>query len=185
MDSKESSAPGEAREETEAAAEPGDATEAVNETEATEPEAEPAADAADASETGEAVDQTVTGPEEEPAEAEEAAERAVEVSADELLAGQEPAAPEDSKETRLRAMIEAAVYVTEDPLTERQIAEALEGPLDDVKRLLAKIVEEYDKPEHGLVIREVADGFKMGTKAEHHEAIRAFVKKLRPPLKLV
>ena len=40
------------------------------------------------------------------------------------------------------------------------------------------------KPEHGLSIREVAGGYKMATKAEHHEAVRAFVKKLTPPLKL-
>jgi segregation and condensation protein B len=30
----------------------------------------------------------------------------------------------------------------------------------------------------------VAGGYKMATKAEHHEAVRAFVKKLTPPLKL-
>jgi segregation and condensation protein B len=30
----------------------------------------------------------------------------------------------------------------------------------------------------------VAGGYKMGTKAEHHESIRAFVKSLKPPLKL-
>src|SRR5204862_3301298 len=32
--------------------------------------------------------------------------------------------------------------------------------------------------------REVAGGYKMATKAEHHEAVRVFVKKLTPPLKL-
>ena len=40
------------------------------------------------------------------------------------------------------------------------------------------------KPERGLSVREVAGGYKMATKAEHHEAVRAFVKKLTPPLKL-
>ena len=58
------------------------------------------------------------------------------------------------------------------------------SPLDRVKRLLDELVAEYDKPEHGLTIREVAGGYKMATKAEHHEAVRAFVKKLTPPLKL-
>src|SRR5665811_2277171 len=33
-------------------------------------------------------------------------------------------------------------------------------------------------------IREVAGGYKMTTKPEHHEAVRAFVKSLKPPLKL-
>jgi Predicted transcriptional regulator containing the HTH domain len=47
-----------------------------------------------------------------------------------------------------------------------------------------KLTEEYNKPEHGLTIREVAGGYKMGTKPEHHEAVRSFVKNLNPPLKL-
>ena len=57
-------------------------------------------------------------------------------------------------------------------------------PIDKVKRLLDEIVAEFAKPEHGLSVREVAGGYKMATKAEHHEAVRAFVKKLTPPLKL-
>ncbi len=43
---------------------------------------------------------------------------------------------------------------------------------------------EYAQAGHGLSIREVAGGYKMATKAEHHEAVRSFVKKLTPPLKL-
>ena len=43
---------------------------------------------------------------------------------------------------------------------------------------------EFDQPEHGVSIREVAGGFKMTTKPEHHEAVRGFVKSLKPPLKL-
>ncbi len=34
------------------------------------------------------------------------------------------------------------------------------------------------------MVREVAGGYKMATKPEHHEAVRAFVKNLNPPLKL-
>ena len=58
------------------------------------------------------------------------------------------------------------------------------SPRERVARLLDQLVAEYDKPEHGLSIREVAGGYKMATKAEHHEAVRAFVKNLKPPLKL-
>jgi segregation and condensation protein B len=84
----------------------------------------------------------------------------------------------------LRATLEAIVYVTDEPLTTQQMAAALAQPIDRIKRLLDDLVAEYDKPEHGLSIREVAGGYKMATKAEHHEAVRAFVKKLTPPLKL-
>ena len=43
---------------------------------------------------------------------------------------------------------------------------------------------EFDKPEHGLAVKEVAGGYKMATKAEHHDAVRNFVKSIKPPLKL-
>ena len=39
-------------------------------------------------------------------------------------------------------------------------------------------------PDRGLSIREIAGGYKMATKPEHHEPIRRFVKKLQSPLKL-
>ncbi|MBV8845174.1 MAG: SMC-Scp complex subunit ScpB [Bryobacterales bacterium] len=92
-----------------------------------------------------------------------------------------PAAPED---TQLKAILEAIVYITDEPLSTQQVAAALGRPIDEVKRLLDELTAEYARPEHGLSIREVAGGYKMATKAEHHEAVRAFVKKLTPPLKL-
>jgi len=88
------------------------------------------------------------------------------------------------EDTELKAMLEAIVYVTDEPLSAQQIAAALGHPLDKVKRLLDELVEEFAKPEHGLSLREIAGGYKMATKPEHHEAVRAFVKKLTPPLKL-
>jgi len=88
------------------------------------------------------------------------------------------------EEMELRALLEAIVYVTDEPLTAQQMAAALEQPLDKIKRLLDELVADYARPERGLSVREVAGGYKMATKAEHHEAVRAFVKKLTPPLKL-
>lgn len=90
----------------------------------------------------------------------------------------------DSAEAQLAAMLEAIVYVTDEPLAAAQIAAALGEPLEKVQTLLERLVAEYDKPEHGLSIREIAGGYKMTSKPEHHEAIRNFVKKLKPPLKL-
>jgi len=97
------------------------------------------------------------------------------------LAEDRPAVTEDSQ---LRAILEAIVYVTDEPLTAQQMAAALGQPIDRVKALLDQLVAEYARPERGLSLREVAGGYKMATKAEHHEAVRAFVKKLTPPLKL-
>jgi segregation and condensation protein B len=97
------------------------------------------------------------------------------------LAEERPSAGEDAQ---LKAVLEAIVYVTDEPLSAQQMAAALGHPIDQIKRLLDELVAEYARPEHGLTMREVAGGYKMATKAEHHEAVRAFVKKLTPPLKL-
>ena len=91
---------------------------------------------------------------------------------------------DSGEDAQLQAILEAIVYVTDEPLTAQQIAAALGQPLDKIKRALDALVADYAKPEHGLSIRDVAGGYKMSTKAEHHEAVRAFVKKLTPPLKL-
>jgi len=87
-------------------------------------------------------------------------------------------------DAQLKAVLESIVYITDEPLSAQQIASALGRPLDKVKHVLDEISAEYARPEHGLSVREVAGGYKMSTKPEHHEAIRTFVKKLTPPLKL-
>lgn len=107
------------------------------------------------------------------------------VSAEDLLMGPaEHVEALSSEDANLRAVLEAIVYVTEDPLSAEQIADALGEPRDRVGRLLELLVAEFERPEHGVSIRELAGGYKMSTKAEHHERVRAFVKSLRPPLKL-
>jgi segregation and condensation protein B len=81
-------------------------------------------------------------------------------------------------------VVEAVIYVTDEPLSADQIATALQQPAARIGRVLEELTAEYNKSEHGLTIREVAGGYKMSTKPEHHEAIRTFVKNLKPPLKL-
>jgi segregation and condensation protein B len=87
-------------------------------------------------------------------------------------------------DAQLRAVVEAVIYVTDEPLSADQIATALQQPAARIGLVLEELTAEYNKPEHGLTIREVAGGYKMSTKPEHHEAIRAFVKNLKPALKL-
>ena len=96
----------------------------------------------------------------------------------------EPPAPAENNEAAVKAVIEAAIYITDEPLTADQIAAAVEQPLDRVKEILAQLVTAYSAPDRGLSIREIAGGYKMSTKPEHHESIRRFVKGLQAPLKL-
>lgn len=93
-----------------------------------------------------------------------------------------PAGPDE--DAHLKAIIEAAIYITDEPLTPAQISAAIGQPSDRINRLLDELTAEYNRPDRGLSIREIAGGYKMATKPEHHEAIRTFVKNLKPPLKL-
>jgi segregation and condensation protein B len=100
-----------------------------------------------------------------------------------LLAGTSPEA-QDAEHARLKAVLEAVVYVTDEPVSAAQVAAALGQPADKVEKLLEELVNDYNRAGHGLTIREVAGGYKFSTKPEFHDEIRAFVKKLKPPLKL-
>jgi segregation and condensation protein B len=90
----------------------------------------------------------------------------------------------DTERTRFKAIIEAVIYITDEPLSAQQIAGALGRPIEEINSILEELTNDYAQPDRGLSIREVAGGYKMGTKPEHHEEIRAFVKNLKPPLKL-
>jgi segregation and condensation protein B len=89
-------------------------------------------------------------------------------------AASEPAPAFDSLAT-LKAVIEAAIYITDEPLKAEQIASAVGQPLDRVNEILRQLVDEYSAPDRGLSVRELAGGYKMATKPEHHETIRLFV----------
>lgn len=121
---------------------------------------------------------------------EEAETLAVSFSAEEILGDESaeqpdaPDAPVSVADAQLLAVLEAIIYVTDEPLTLDQIAEATEQPRERISHILEQLCAEYDRPERGLSIREIAGGFRMTTKAEHHEAVRRFVRNLNPPVKL-
>lgn len=52
------------------------------------------------------------------------------------------------------------------------------------RSLLDSLLSEYAVSDRGLEIREVAGGFRFATKPEYHDAVRGFVRSLKPPLKL-
>jgi len=96
----------------------------------------------------------------------------------------------------LKAQLEAIIYAAETPITLEQITGLVkdsvvaEGVSDDteiksrVRSSLAELVGWYDSADHGIEIREVAGGYRMSTKPEQHEVVRAFAKSLKPPIRL-
>jgi segregation and condensation protein B len=49
---------------------------------------------------------------------------------------------------------------------------------------LNELLADYATDARGLEIREVAGGYRFATKPQYHDAVRGFVKSLKPPLKL-
>lgn len=109
----------------------------------------------------------------------------------------------------LKAKLEAIIYAADDPVTLDQIAGVLKDDLQaeqtvveinapretdeksqskqekaQLRVLIDELIAEYASSDRGMEIREVAGGYRMSTKPEHHDLIRAFAKSLKPPMRL-
>lgn len=84
----------------------------------------------------------------------------------------------------LKGAIEAIVYAADEPATLEQIATAVGEEKLAVRLALDEMISTYATEDRGVEIRAVAGGFKLYTKPQHHEAVRRFIKSLRPPLRL-
>src|SRR6202789_511352 len=82
---------------------------------------------------------------------------------------------------------EAPAAPTEDKDEKRLAREAREKERrlrEYFRALLDQLIADYASSDRGLEIREVAGGYRFATKPEYHDAVRGFVKSLKPPLKL-
>jgi segregation and condensation protein B len=113
----------------------------------------------------------------------------------------------------IKGKIEAIIYAAEEPVTLEQIAEVLKeagvlqqltgndssedagGAARDPKaekaqmkaalrELIDEISAQYADDARGMEIRHVAGGYRMSTKAEHHDVVRSFAKNLKSPIRL-
>ncbi|MHB8487109.1 MAG: SMC-Scp complex subunit ScpB [Candidatus Acidiferrales bacterium] len=87
-------------------------------------------------------------------------------------------------EQELQSALEAIIYAADEPATLDQIVAAVGGERSEVRAGLDRLVASYAVEERGVEIRKVAGGWKMYTKAQHHEVVRRFIKGLRPALRL-
>jgi len=85
----------------------------------------------------------------------------------------------------LKALIEGIIYIAPEPVTLDGILKTLEGEdRERVKAKLDELVADYEQNVHGIQVRQVANGYKFSTKAEHHEILRKYVKSLKPAIRL-
>jgi segregation and condensation protein B len=81
------------------------------------------------------------------------------------------------------AVIEALIFVSDEPLSSKTIAEVLKEDKEVVNEAVAALVEEFNARNGGLQLREVAGGWQFATRPEYHEHVRSFLR-TRPSAKL-
>ncbi|MFZ0561677.1 MAG: SMC-Scp complex subunit ScpB [Terriglobales bacterium] len=97
----------------------------------------------------------------------------------------------------LRPQLEAIIYAAETPISLDQIYSLVKesllaetpgvDPVDIKSRIrvtLEELIADYSGANHGIEIRQVAGGYRMSTKPEQHDVVRAFAKSLKPPFRL-
>jgi segregation and condensation protein B len=95
----------------------------------------------------------------------------------------------EEKKTQARGMaelvaaVEALVFVSEEPITIKLLAEILEEDRESVHAAVEELKKEYESRESGLQLREIAGGWQIATRTEFHEEVRKFLK-TRPSAKL-
>jgi segregation and condensation protein B len=89
----------------------------------------------------------------------------------------------DISSAELKAIAEAMIFVADEPLSAKTIADVIKVDREAIEIAIIELVAEYDARNCGLQLREIAAGWQIATRPEHHEQIRAYLKS-RPSAKL-
>jgi segregation and condensation protein B len=104
------------------------------------------------------------------------------VEGDIVTEGQD-SAPGVRSMAELMAIIEALIFVSDEPLTAKTLADVLKEDRGWIEAAVEGLAREFNERNGGLQLREVAGGWQITTRPEHHEHVRAFLKS-RPSAKL-
>jgi segregation and condensation protein B len=104
-------------------------------------------------------------------------EAALPESAPEASEGTKPEEGEASPVDATDPAGEPAEPAGPEPITDAEVKSALRA---EIERLIA----DYSSPERGIEVRQLAGGYRMATKPEQHDVVRAFAKSLKPPIRL-
>jgi len=121
-----------------------------------------------AEQQAEAGDAGANSPSENADSAEAAGQEAGAAAAEQIESAAEPLAQTPDAESEARRLAR---------LREREVKAILRGLLDEM-------IASYESDGRGIEIREIAGGYRMATKPECHDAVRLFIKSLKPALKL-
>ncbi len=75
----------------------------------------------------------------------------------------------------LRGALEAVLMVVDEPISEVDLAVALETPLDDVRNTLLAMESEYARDARGFCLRSVGGGRRFYSRSEYAEVVEKFL----------
>jgi len=95
---------------------------------------------------------------------------------DGLEAQEQQSAPDEAPQSRasaeLKAIVEALIFASPEPLTRKAIDKLLASePAEDVDEAIAELKRDYERPG-GLQLVEVAGGYQIVTRQDLHEWVR-------------
>jgi segregation and condensation protein B len=91
----------------------------------------------------------------------------------ERVAGAEPEEASVLPPAQVRAVLEALIFASPQPITPREISRVLQGvPADDWRRELDRLRDDYGRDERGLQLVEVAGGWQITTLPEYNDWVR-------------
>ena len=95
-------------------------------------------------------------------------------------------APEPIPQSEAPSEPEAQATIPDTPPIDAktQEKEELRRVKDRIDLLLEELITEYAAPDRGVEIRQIAGGYRMATKPEHHDVVVSFAKSLKPPVRL-
>lgn len=77
----------------------------------------------------------------------------------------------------LKPAIESIIFVSEEPITIRQLAALFEGEsVEDIQAACDQLMEEFNTREGGLEMRLLAGGYRITTRPEFSEYVRRYLK---------
>jgi segregation and condensation protein B len=145
---------------------------------------------ANASEPEEVVDELLSSTSDFQREAPIAEHPIHEPLAPDTLDGDVPPAPSVHEGTPSRAtengiaVVESIKQESPDDSEKKASRQSDREAREEIRALIDELIADYNSPDSGLEIREVAGGFRIGTRPEYHDAVRTFIKALKPPMKL-
>ena len=85
--------------------------------------------------------------------------------------------------TELKGITESLIFVADEPIDSKSIAKVLHVDETVVDEAIQSLVDDYGERSGGLQLREIAGGWQISTRPEHHEHVRAYLKS-KPSAKL-